>query len=492
MMTVEEWTTIRYLHAQGASIRAIAEELGIARNTVRSAIRSTRTPRYERPHRTNAQLEPFATVIERMVVDDGFIGSRIIRELRSQGYTGGSTAVYSYLKTVRAQRPDPRITARFETDPGQQGQFDWSPYTIALGDDLVRVIVFCLTLGYSRRKCFWPSLDETAPSIYDALQQGLAHFGGAPHDLLIDNARALVANASPTHFRWNDHFLELCGHYGIKPVACQVARPQTKGKVERSFFHLEQQLIKGNRWNDLADFTAALTAFAAELDQTIHGTTRERPIDRFAREVPHLLPLPTSGFVGSYQALRQVSWDCLVSVRGTRYSVPWQHAGTRVWIRTYQGTTLVVTSQAGEEVARHAMPRTKGATVIDQSHYVGLRAGLPTTKQRVIEVFLDRFPEHEWFVEGLYAQTSAAGAAPLRAILGLVELYPRDALLAAFAAARQYHTYTQVFVRGMLEQCSTHSELPAVSAGHESAVSVASPTLTGDLTPYQQILEAAR
>lgn len=233
MMTVEEWTTIRYLHAQGKSIRAIARELSLARNTVRAALRADQTPRYQRPPRPNPQLVPFAEEIERMLFEQQFIGSRILRELRARGYNGGKTAVYDYLRRLETSRPDRRITERFETPPGQQGQFDWSPYTIILGDQLTRVSVFCLTLAYSRRKFFWPSLDETQASIYEALEAGVRHYGGAPKELLIDNAGSLVINAHPAHFRWNDHFLELCGHYAIKPVACQPGRPQTKGSTQR-------------------------------------------------------------------------------------------------------------------------------------------------------------------------------------------------------------------------------------------------------------------
>lgn len=486
MMTVDQWTTIRYLHAQGRSIRAIAMELGIARNTVRAALRREEAPRYHRPPRPNPKLVPFAEEIDRMLFSEHFIGSRILRELQQRGYDGGKTALYNYLRTLAASRPDRRISERFETAPGQQGQFDWSPYTIGLGDELIRVSVFCLTLGYSRRKFFWPSLDETKSSIYEALEAGLQHFGGVPKELLIDNAGSLVTSAHPPHFRWNAHFLELCGHYAVKPVACQPGRPQTKGKVERPFFHLEQQLIKGNSWPDLDAFTQALTAFASELDHTVHGTTRERPIDRFAAEQSVLTPLPSHAFVGTYQALRTVSWDCLVSYGGTRYSVPWSHAGTRVWVRSSQGQRVVILSQAGEVLARHSIPTSKGSTVIDQAHYAGLRAGLPTTKRRVIEVFLTRFPDHGWFVEGLYRQFPQSGAAPLRAILGLAELYPPDDLLAAFAAARRYQSYGPTFIRGVLEagERATGSSSPPVIGA------VVSPSLTGDLQIYQQVLEA--
>jgi hypothetical protein len=149
---------------------------------------------------------------------------------------------------------------------------------------------------------------------------------------------------------------------------------------------------------------------------------------------------------------------------------------------------VVITSQVGEEVAQHQIPATKGVTVIDQAHYAGLRAGLPTTKRRLIEVFLERFPDHAWFVEGLSQQLPSGGAAPLRAILGLVELYPPAVLRGAFAAARQYHAYSSTFVRGVLER----GDHPARPEPPSLPATIPLPTtLSGDLAVYQRILEAA-
>ena len=75
--------------------------------------------------------------------------------------------------------PSSKVTERFETPPGQQAQFDWSPYTIELGGELTRVMVFGMVLGYSRRKHYTASLDETQASIYEAIESCLRYFGGA-------------------------------------------------------------------------------------------------------------------------------------------------------------------------------------------------------------------------------------------------------------------------------------------------------------------------
>jgi transposase len=60
MISVEAWTTIGYLKAQGLGTRKIAKQVGVARNTVRQAVRSEGPPKYERPPRPNPKLEPVA------------------------------------------------------------------------------------------------------------------------------------------------------------------------------------------------------------------------------------------------------------------------------------------------------------------------------------------------------------------------------------------------------------------------------------------------
>lgn len=482
------WTTIRFLHAQGKGIKAIAAELGVARNTVRLALRRDGPPAYARPARPNPQLTPFVDEIERMVVVERFIGSRVLRELKARGYTGGETALYAYLRQRKEARPDPRLTMRFETGPAEQGQFDWSPYTVSLGGLTTKVAVFCLTLGFSRRKVYLPSLVETQAAIFEALETAYGYFGGAPKTVLVDNPRAFVTDSDPARFCWNTRFLELCGYYRVEPVACARGRARTKGKVERPFFVLEQHLIKGGQWADLDDFARALLAFSAELDEQVHGTTGERPTDRFDRERALLTPLPTRPFVGTHEAVRKVSWDCLVSFGGSRYSVPWPYAAKQVWLRPSRGTHLAVRNQRGEEIARHALSARKGVTVLDPAHYEGLRTDQPRTRALLAEAFARRFPDHGDFAEGVVAQQRNNAAKHLRAVLALAEVYTPEALATAFAAARDYNTYSHRFVRGLLEASD------ATRRDRAPARTVQPPLLVvaADLRPYQRVLEGGR
>jgi transposase len=487
---VEAWTTIRYMHAQGASIRAICRELGVSRKAVRHALRRDDVPKYERPPRPNPKLVPFEAQIRTWYFGEKLIGSRIVRELRARGYSGSSSAVYRFLKNLAAASVSSKVTERFETPPGQQAQFDWSPYTIELGGELMRVVVFCMVLGYSRRKHYTASLDETQASIYEAIELCLRHFGGAPKQLVVDNAKAFVLEANPTHFRWNPQFLELCGHYRMRPTACQPYRPRTKGKVERPFFYLEQQFIKGTRFASLSHFLEELAAFERDdLDVRVHTTTQERPIDRFEREHPHLTPLAEQRFVGTLAMSRKVSWDCLVSYQNNRYSVPATYAGKMVWLLPSRGSHLVVLDAKRDVLAEHQLSATKGTIVMRPEHYAPLRRGTARTYVVLAEQFLKQFPQRSAFLEGLLAQHKLDPTRHLHGIMELASLYDAASLERALLVATEYNTYSHTFVRGVLE----HKAVPTVEGSEitpQRSLPVA--VVQPDLSRYQRVLEVAR
>jgi transposase len=498
MLTVEGWTTIRYLHAQGLGVRAISRELGVARKTVRRALRGDGPPKYERPPRPNPQLAPFAAQIRELYFAKRLIGSRILREVRALGYAGSPSAFYAHLKALKALAPagaGSKVTERFETPPGHQAQFDWSPYQVEFAGGWRRVVVFGMTLGYSRRTHYAASLDETQASVFEAVEGALWHFGGAPKELLVDNPKAFVLDAHPARFRWNPQFLELCGHYRLAPRACAVRRPQTKGKVERPFFYLEQQFIKGRAFRDLAHFAEALAAFEREdLDVRVHATTRERPLDRFAAERPHLTPLPEGRFVGSRAETRKVSWDCLVAFRGSRYSAPAAYAGKPVWLLVSRGERLLVLDARRAVLAEHALSPTRGAMVVDPAHYAGVRQGTPRTYAVLARAFLARFPHHGWFLEALLAETQGRNAAQLlRAVMELATLYAPAGVERALRAAQAHRTTSPRVLRGLLEAggaAVAPEWTPPPAAG--GLPGVPATPVRSDLAAYQRLLEAGR
>lgn len=267
-------------------------------------------------------------VLEGWLFRDGLIGSVIWERLTEPGsgyrYTGSPATLYRFLQRLRQTREHAasKASERFETPPGRQAQFDWSPYTVRVGGQLTRNHVFDLVLGYCRRRHFTVSLDHSQASVFEAIEASLRHFGGATQQLVVDRAREMVADPAVTPVIWNRRFLELCGHYRMEPVACPPRRGQTKGKVEEPFFYLEQHFLKGRDWDSFEHLVADLGEFEARWEQRPRRTTGETPLERFQTARAHLQPLPGLAFISSGECFHKVNHDCLVPYDGSRYSTP--------------------------------------------------------------------------------------------------------------------------------------------------------------------------
>jgi len=78
--------------------------------------------------------------------------TRLHEKLLGEGFTGKYTIVREHLNAWHAQNAAPvRADLRVETPPGQQGQFDWSPFPIATGEI---ENVWSYTLSWSRGRSF--------------------------------------------------------------------------------------------------------------------------------------------------------------------------------------------------------------------------------------------------------------------------------------------------------------------------------------------------
>lgn len=489
MLDMNEYRTIRGMHDRGASIRTIAADLHMSRNTVRKYLRSDAPPGSHAPTGSKAALVPFDNEI-RSRLEQEFQGSRILRELRKLGYRGPQATFYRRLAQLRKTIQVPLVIHRFETAPAHQAQYDWSEYVIPSACAPVKVYVSCLILGYSRYRNYHASLDITQASIFEAIEAGLAAFGGVPKEILFDNPKALVTHTRP-RLAWNRSLLAFADHYRFLPRACWPYRAQTKGKVENPFRYLEAQFIAGLLWTGFSDFSGRLRAFAQEVNQHPHGTTGVPPVERLAEERPLLAPLPDHPFISPQSDFRHVSMDSLISFQKRRYSVPWQYAGKMVWIKLRAGAFLEVYSQAGDLLTRHTLERGPRRVIINNEHYAGLHQQRQWQKTMLAETFRARFPDSGLFLEKLLAQYKFNATEQLRRILSLAEYYAPEVMRAAFEQALVHNTFSAHFVRGILEQLTEESlvtqSLPAL---HQ--MSLPGLVVKPDLNRYQQLVDQTK
>ena len=229
-------TAIRELADRGWGSKAIARELGIARNTVRR-YRRQRTvvagQQVRAPRRLTDDVSREAQTLYSSVAE----GNAVVvhRLLREHGRTIGLRTVQRAVAAVRqAQRAADLATVRVETAPGAQLQIDFGEKRIVIGETAVRVFLLVAVLSYSRRLFVKAFLSERQDDWREGIAAAFAHFGGVPLTILGDNARALVLGRDRVTgtVQFHPGYLAFCRDWGVQPRACRPYRARTKGKTE--------------------------------------------------------------------------------------------------------------------------------------------------------------------------------------------------------------------------------------------------------------------
>jgi len=100
LINVEEWAEIRRLHkAEAMGAKAIARRLGVARNTVRTALRSDDAPKYVREERGSA-VDAFEPAIRRLLALTPDMPATVVAE--RIGWTRGITVLRERVAELRA------------------------------------------------------------------------------------------------------------------------------------------------------------------------------------------------------------------------------------------------------------------------------------------------------------------------------------------------------------------------------------------------------
>lgn len=189
MVGSEAALEMRVLHRHGKSIREIAREMGVSRNTVRRYLRDEEAERYKPRLARPTKLDPFKDyLVERLAaaVPERIPGSVLLIELRERGCGGGYTMLKLFLAALRPKEMvEPVI--RFETEPGEQMQVDWA--VIRRGAN--RLSVFVATLGWSRAAYVEFVTDERVETLMEAHENAFLAFGGTPREVLYDNMRTV-------------------------------------------------------------------------------------------------------------------------------------------------------------------------------------------------------------------------------------------------------------------------------------------------------------
>src|ERR1700726_2404633 len=389
MLVVETVARIRREHfIKGKTIKEIARDLKVSRNTVRRILRSGETWfEYEREVQPRPKLGRWTAELDELLASNAAKAAReqltlirIFEELRGRGYDGGYDAVRRYARRWAKERGQAMAAAyvplRFA--PGEAYQFDWSQEVVLLSGVTVIVKVAHVRLCHSRMLFVRAYPRETQEMVFDAYNSAFAFFKGTCTRGIYDNMKTAVDSVFIGKDRqYNRRFLRMCNHYLVDPVACTPAAGWEKGQVENQVGLVRERFftprLRVTSYDELNAWLLDRCVVYAKAHK--HPELADLTIwQAFEAERPQLVPI-RGPFDGFHPTQASVSKTCLVRFDNNKYSVASRAVGRPVEIQAY--ADHVVIRQDGAIVGEHRRRFGRGETVYDPWHYVPVLARKP-------------------------------------------------------------------------------------------------------------------
>jgi transposase len=372
----------------GRSERSIARSLGLDKKTVRvykgriltssipeSADRNQIFAMLSSLCETNKRTRPaFAKLEEReTIIRDLIRGTperpdgmkpktawRVAKEKYGLGRIVSYETFKRFIREKDMKRPAARRVNRIESEPGEETQIDYGHVGTRIVDGKrIRIYGFGGILSYSRHCFIQYGPKQTAVAFTSSQVDMAEEFGGVTKRVSLDNLKAGVLSPDVYDPTINRTLGEFCDLYGVLVDPCRIATATDKGKIER----LVPVMRELYRYLDalypdasLAELnTHALRYLREERGMTKHGTTGERPMDRFINvERACLLPLPKERYIPATWKDAKVHPDQFITVNRKQYGLPASFIGCTVNVRMCEKTVQIF--KDFKEIRRYCIP----------------------------------------------------------------------------------------------------------------------------------------
>ena len=333
MLSVEDWAEIRRLHrAEGLPIKAIARKMGVARNTVRTAIASEAAPKYERKPPGSIVDAVEAQIREQLQLDARMPATVIAERI---GWSRGITVLKQRVAELRPAYlpPDPASRTSYEAGDIAQCDLWFPPIALPVGFGQQRratqLPVLTMVTGYSRWLSGQLIPTRAAPDLFAGWWQVISRLGAVPRTLVWDGEGAIG--------RWRHGRTELTGEcqafrgtLGAKVVVLKPREPEHKGIIERAHDYLETSFLPGRRFTGPADFNTQLQQWFVLVNARRRRVLGCAPTERIAADKAAMLALPPVAPATGWRASTRLARDHYARIDSNDYSIHPAVIGRRI------------------------------------------------------------------------------------------------------------------------------------------------------------------
>lgn len=304
-MTVVE--DIRRLDSQGVSGRDIARRLGVSRDSVAKYIRIedfSPTPPMPTKRPGAKVLDGLEAVIDGWLEDDQnrprrqrHTSRRVFDRLTDEyDYTGSYSPVQRYIKAWRhAHRAPGDGYIELTWYPGT-AQVDFGQADAIIDGQRMTLHILIVTFPYSNMRFIQAYRGETAECVCHGLRTVFEHIGGAPRQLIFDNATG-VGRRTGDKVIESKLFSAFKLHYRTSARYCNPYSGNEKGNVENAVGFLRRNLMVPEPVAvTLAGLNTMFLTKCQQLALAPHWRKQQPIIELFADDVAACLDLPGIGF----------------------------------------------------------------------------------------------------------------------------------------------------------------------------------------------------
>jgi transposase len=379
MLRMDQVHVIRHkVLLEGKSVRSVAKEMGVSRNTVAKYLNNPEpTRRVTRKQKRAPVMEMVAPRIEEILSEwterttpkQRITGTRIHRQLVEEGYEVGITTVRDYLREKR--RKEAEVFVPLVHRPGDEAQVDFFEVSVEEDGQIKKVWKFVMRLMYSGRDFvrLYERCDQL--SFLDAHVLAFSYLGGVPRRIVYDNLSSAVKKVVGSERELTERFTALVSHYLFEPCFARPGEGHDKGGVEARGKGIRlAHLTPIPRGESLSEISEVLLR---EVELAFTGE------QRLVEEQRHLRGLPERPFEARKVELVSVSRRSTVSVGGATYSVPSHWASLQA--TAYVGVEDVRFVCRGQAIL-YPKER-KGKRTIRYRHYLSELARKPQALRQV-------------------------------------------------------------------------------------------------------------
>jgi transposase len=433
---------IKAAFQQTGSIRDTARKVQVSRNAVRRTLKAMAKPAPMAPASSvrPSKLDPYKAKIRHLVCEKHLSSIRVLEEIRELGYQGG----YSILKdSIRPIRPKAkrRPTMLIDHPPGHEAQMDWSPHGVILGGTIQTVHTGSLILCFSRWAFIRHFLDETIERVISLHEEAFKELEAVPRTITYDNMTTVGRHTGPGEVWINPMFQRVAEQYGFEIIILPPGAKDRHGMVERPFHYIEHNFLAGREFSDLEDLNRQSDRWQKQVANVrVHGTLRERPLDRLERERPFLKPLPQSKTDIFYREVKRlISRDFTVAIDTNRYSTSPNLIGLQASIRLYQDHLEIWVNGQMDCKHTYCQGRYQRQTLPEHE---GMFKKITGQHQLLKQAFVRLGEPAQSYYEGLKKQRGVAAGYHLQRILKLADRHGSDVVAGALAHAQRYGAYS--------------------------------------------------